>query len=348
MRTKTLIVALLPVLLSYSADATTIRVPEDYPTIQQALAVAVAGDTVLVGPGVWTTGYQGYQMVDGVTLASSSGAKLTEIGAIITVDETVYETVIEGFTFTRDGIQIYCDGGSPIIRYNVFEVDSNCQSYTTTTGVRCWDGASPWIEGNTFRGWCTIPESDAYGVASDNSSPIVIDNEFLDREYGVRLSGASSAGRVIENSLLNSWVGIICDDGVSDTVRSNQFVGCTAAIRCGTGAPSILSNIISGSLNEAFLLIGAAVPVLRKNAMSDNRRNIRLGFCSDAVTVDARENWWGTIDEAGIAALIEVEPTAEGCSVEFDPWCLDPQCESTAVVPSSWGCIKKLYLSSPR
>jgi hypothetical protein len=41
-------------LLPRPAPATTINVPEDVPTIWQAVDLAQSGDSVLVGPGVWT------------------------------------------------------------------------------------------------------------------------------------------------------------------------------------------------------------------------------------------------------------------------------------------------------
>jgi hypothetical protein len=49
-----LVASPLAALLPSQAGAANIRVPEDYPTIQAGLDAAVAGDSVLVGPGTWT------------------------------------------------------------------------------------------------------------------------------------------------------------------------------------------------------------------------------------------------------------------------------------------------------
>jgi len=54
MKTSSLGLALLVVIRSAAAaEAATIRVPADAATIQQAIDVSAAGDTVLVSPGTY-------------------------------------------------------------------------------------------------------------------------------------------------------------------------------------------------------------------------------------------------------------------------------------------------------
>ncbi len=106
-----------------SADAvaaTTRRVPSEYPTIQAAMDVSVAGDEVLVAPGIYTdaqtrapTGVATTACVffsDGVTLRSEGGPGVTVIdmqqaaGPIPNVLYMLYlvsgDTIVEGFTIT--------------------------------------------------------------------------------------------------------------------------------------------------------------------------------------------------------------------------------------------------------
>jgi hypothetical protein len=325
------------------AVASTILVPEQYPTIEDALAVADQGDTVFVGPGTWSSGSGVYQMVDGVTLMSTDGPESTRIDAMISVQETMFETVIDGFSFIGDFTQIFCNGGSPIIRYNMFEVDSACASHAIITGVKCRSGASPWIEANTFRGRCFSSGSSAYGVFSFDSSPVVLGNTFSERESSVEFSGESSAGRAIDNTFVDCIDAITCSGSPSDTLRGNEIAGCDVAIRLSENcAPAVISNSIT-DCGTALRLATGADPFIRLNLLEGNSRNVLMRNYSAALAIVAEENWWGSVVQSEIQASIEIQLTAPGCSVDFDPWCLDPNCYSAPVIPSSWGSIKAMY-----
>lgn len=54
MRVQTLLTAAAAVLYVSAPDAATLRVPEDYGTVLEATDVAAPGDTVKIGPGIWT------------------------------------------------------------------------------------------------------------------------------------------------------------------------------------------------------------------------------------------------------------------------------------------------------
>jgi hypothetical protein len=325
------------------AGATTIRVPEQYPTIEEALAEAGAGDTVFVGPGTWTSGSGVYQMVDGVTLMSTDSPESTRINAMISVQETMFETVIDGFSFIGEFTQIFCNGGSPIIRYNIFEVDSACGSHSIITGVKCRSGASPWIEDNIFRGHCFTSESSVYGVFSYDSSPDVIGNTFSEREFGLSFSGPSSAGRAVGNIFVDCMDAVSCSGSPSDTLRENEITDCNVAIRLsGSCAPSVVDNSIT-NCGTGLRLSDGADPFVHLNLFDGNSLDMRILNYSSPTEVTAKENWWGTVIRSEIQASIEILPTALGCSVDFDPWCLDPNCYSAPVAPSSWGRIKALY-----
>ena len=94
---------MLAILLSYSLiSQTTIRVPSDLPSIQQALEEANAGDTVLVAPGIfnellnWPTGKN-------LNLISETGSEETILdggsqGPIINIESLPDESVLQGFT----------------------------------------------------------------------------------------------------------------------------------------------------------------------------------------------------------------------------------------------------------
>lgn len=91
------------------ASAEVLNVPDDFPTIQEAIDASTEGDEIVVGPGTWTG--TGDQVVDlagmAITLRSSFGPEVTIIdgegvrrGISCVSGEGLY-TVIDGFTITN-------------------------------------------------------------------------------------------------------------------------------------------------------------------------------------------------------------------------------------------------------
>ena len=101
----------------------TIRVPDDVPSIGEAVAISVDGDTIEVGPGTW------HEQVDvqgrAVVLTATSGpehATLQGVGGevIRAVSGESAATVFEGFTIRGgtgfEGGGAYISNGSPTFR----------------------------------------------------------------------------------------------------------------------------------------------------------------------------------------------------------------------------------------
>lgn len=99
-----------------AAAQVTLNVPAEYPTIQQAIDAAGAGDTVLVAPGTYL------ETIDmgpgGFTLRSSHGAEVTIIDAqqadqspVVRVSGAPAGTVLEGFTITGGTGAFWKPGG---------------------------------------------------------------------------------------------------------------------------------------------------------------------------------------------------------------------------------------------
>ena len=123
------------------AEASTLRVPWDYSTLHAALDVAVAGDTVLVGPGTYSI-YEkrlvpSGNWINALAFLKTGVAVLSEAGPSATIihhydpsgDVGFYgfgqsEVLVEGFTFTGNGTGpslSFGFGGTCVIRGCVFE-----------------------------------------------------------------------------------------------------------------------------------------------------------------------------------------------------------------------------------
>src|SRR5215813_10443901 len=114
-------------LFASAADAATIRVPANMPTIQAAIDAAASGDTVLVSPGTYV------EQIDfrgkAITVASESGPATTTInangaGSVVTFRSgESRSSLLTGFTVTGGsnlygGAGVLVSGSSPTIRGN--------------------------------------------------------------------------------------------------------------------------------------------------------------------------------------------------------------------------------------
>ena len=153
---KTYIVGpiLLIVLLSTSSFGATIRIPDEFPTIQAGINGASTADIVLVAPGTYgeTIDFLG----KAIAVRSEAGDELTVIDGA-QAGSVVYflsgegdESVLEGFTI-RNGIGvgdegygkgggIYCEAASP-----------------TITGCTVTENEVDWSGGGIYCTWCSSP-----------------------------------------------------------------------------------------------------------------------------------------------------------------------------------------------
>jgi hypothetical protein len=340
MLVRATVALVLTAFLRQPVGATTIRVPEHYPTIQGALAVAVAGDTISVGPGEWWSADY-YDMVDGATITGRGWTDTTWIMTTIRVAETTMETVIEELGFKGRDAQVLCKGGSPIVRNNVFRYES-CAYWGDVIGVRCTQGAGPVIRDNIFKGWSWSLECDVSGIWSSDSSPIIIGNEFLGQR-DVSVTGIGVA-RLIGNTFTNVEVRV-SGGAVADTIRGNTFLGWDGALRLGSTTPTATS-VIRNTFDDcypALYLSNYSHPLIRKNKFISCGRTLYVSGYQEPFVIDVEENWWGTIVREDIESSFYYGDNSEGAIIDFDPWCVNSACTMTAVVARTWGTIKTMF-----
>lgn len=127
----------------------TLRVPADFPTIQNALnnANSMTIDTVLVDPGLYNEALQfGNTRAQLLSVGGPTATYLAATGSVaIALAGSTPDTLVSGFTLMDSSTGIFIsNGGSPIIVSNAIV---NCG-----TGIDCDSGGSPIIRSNTITG----------------------------------------------------------------------------------------------------------------------------------------------------------------------------------------------------
>jgi len=235
------------VLTAGSAGATVIRVPADYPKVQQAIDAASSTDTVLVAAGRYapSTNSESFpiRMKNGVRLigAGAPACTLDQIGHSRVGDGVINcsgisdtATRIEGFTITNGpsvyGGGICCEHSSPTITNNVITGNSA----DVGGGIYCWY-SSPTITNNVITG-NSARYATGGGIYCWESNPTIANNV------------------ITGNSSSRAGGGICCYYKSNPTITDNTITGNSArsgkgggGIYCNLSSPTITNNVITGN-----------------------------------------------------------------------------------------------------
>lgn len=235
------------------AAADTIRVPADQPTIQDAIGIAVNGDSVLVAPGTYVENID--FLGKAITVESEQGADATVVdgGGIDTVvifsSGESRSATLRGFTVTNGGGAL--SGG----------------------GIRI-SGSSPTIEQNKVTR--NVACRGAGIMVETVSSALIRDNEITSNNKGGCSGGIGGGGIGISGTstveILNN---LIADNNSSDGAGISMFAA---------GDPLISGNEIRG--NNASGDGGAISMVNRSDAL------IEQNLIYDNSAIEGGGVWW--------------------------------------------------------
>lgn len=198
---RSLTATLAMVALFASANAATINVPGEQPTIQNAIDIAVQYDTVLVAPGTYLENID-FHGKDIVSLLSSGGAEQTIIRPLNTYLPAVrlvsgeFACTLQGFTFSGNGPS----------NANLIEVHN---------------GADVRLRSNIFRDF-----------AKDDNTNAVIDlradlrlnyNLFCNSGTCILVSGSDTWSSIASNTFDDCVFGVISDSENRPSVSHNIF-----------------------------------------------------------------------------------------------------------------------------
>ncbi len=225
---------------SSSSHGSTILVPAEFPTIQEAIVAASDGDSILVSHGTYreTIDFLG----KAVTVKSEDGPYLTTInggglGSVVSFrNGESRASVIEGFSITNGagtlsgpytyGGGIYCWFSMPTIIGNV--IRGNSANYHGG-GIYCLSSDSALIVGNVIRGNRAHNGGGIY--CSAQSNPTIMGNSVFGNY--AELDGG----------------GIFCNWGsnpvlINNTITDNSAGYGGGGIYCYSSSPVVVSSIL--------------------------------------------------------------------------------------------------------
>ncbi len=258
-----LLTFLLLSLVVRSANAATLKVPEDHPTVQQAINAALPGDTVLVAPGRYL---ERITLCPGVVVRSvgdsskgAAGLKRTERTVLdgggnngkqpgVTMAEG---STLDGFTITKVG---------------VFD-EALWQKHFDSHGEALSDDqGSVQTEG-------TIPAVSVQGVHCTVTNNIVHHNG----DVGIAVIGSNQrrvSPAIVQNiSFRNMGGGIGVADLAEPVVQDNTcYENLRAGIGCRNSSPLVLDNRCFKNVRAGIGCREQATAVVRGNECYQNQR----------------------------------------------------------------------------
>jgi hypothetical protein len=287
--------------ISTVAFSATIYVPDNYPTIQDAINASANGDTVIVRPGTYVENID--FVGKAITVQSEQGATVTTIDGNQAGSVVIFQSgegpasVLEEFTLANGtgtlngtdliGGGICCIGASPTIKGNIIKDNVvNSPVYQSLGGGICCKGSSPAIERNIITG--NLSQIFGGGISCyQNSSPAILNNTISDNNcyYGGGISCYVDSSPVVTNNIISGHTGGIMGGGIScyqdssPTITNNTITGNSAhsggGINCYiSSSPVITANIItwnsSGSYGGGISSMHSSSPYISSNLIMWN------------------------------------------------------------------------------
>ncbi|MDH5450459.1 MAG: right-handed parallel beta-helix repeat-containing protein [Candidatus Bathyarchaeota archaeon] len=188
---------------------TTIIVPDDYPTIQEAVDAASPGDTIFIKSGLY---------VENIT----AGKSLTFMGedrdeVIVTTNETldpfIFDISSEKYTFS--GITFLGHSFETAGIHGGYNTIVNCKFLFHFSGIY---GGCDNVSNNVF-------VDNARGMTLGGTNPVVTNNEFMSNGAGIMIAYTENA-TIQENVFHKNYCGIawfFFSLGENNTVSNNIF-----------------------------------------------------------------------------------------------------------------------------
>lgn len=230
-------------------EAGTITVPDDYPTIQEAINAANPGDTIIVSVGLYAEGQ--INVNKSLSLLADGGVLVDGLSKGHVFYVTASHVTIKGFTIknafipgTYSGVTLRnvrnCTVSGNIIRQNAYGILLSLSNNNTIIGntvaissVTLKDSSNNKITNNTIPGVSLTKSNN--NILSGNTITLT----------GVRLS-YSRNNTIINNNLKNSLNGVILSKSNNNTVSGNTFKKIFCSISLSNSSNNTITTNDSG------------------------------------------------------------------------------------------------------
>lgn len=257
-------------LVSIETQAITIRVPADYPKIQQAIHAAQDGDTVLVAPGTY---------VENINFLGKAITVTSEAGALA--------TIIDGSNLKA--VVAFVSGEPRTSILNGFTIRNG----TTSSELGSFGGgitiqsSSPTITNNVITGNRVTPGGGA-GVGIIGGAPLIQNNLITDNHL---TSGSGGFGGGILAHAPSANLEILDNRILNNTHSSGGGIGLTYVVNPVTVRGNIIKNNYADNGGGMYILTIAPTSLLIvQNLIVENRAFIGGGLQWDALSGDLLNN----------------------------------------------------------
>jgi len=270
------------------AEPTTITVPDDYPTIQEAINAANLGDTIYVLNGTYhenivvnkTVSLVGEDRSTTIIDGSNSGTVVYISANNVHVSGFMIQ--YSGLDFDDNGIRIDSSSNSVISR-NVIA--------NNTWGIWLDQASSNAISENII---ANSSDSGIYLGASNNN--VANENTITNNSYGMWIERSSTNNSLRGNTVTWNWMGIsLAETSDGNTVYENNITKNDEGIHLFSDFNSIYENTIADNWDGIFSL-GSEGNLIYRNNFINNTVQVDMGASVGVWDNGAEGNHWSDYD----------------------------------------------------
>lgn len=270
------------------ANPETITVPDDYPTIQEAINAAALGDTIYVHNGTYHE-----NIVVNKTVSLVGENRSTTIIDGSNSSTVVYisanDVYVSGFTIRYSGLD-FDDNGIRLDSSSNIVISGNVITNNT------WD---IWLEqaSNNAISENIIANSSDSGIylgASNNN--VVNDNTITNNTYGMWLERSSTNNTIRNNIVTWNWMGIsLAKTSDGNSVYENTITKNDEGIHLFSDFNSIYENTIENNWAGIYSLKSEENIIYRNNFIN-NTVQVDMGDSVGVWDNGAEGNYWSDYD----------------------------------------------------